>query len=73
MITKLLMTRVEPCFCGNKQPNGEVSRVKKDASMQDKTSSSLKSEGVDTFTSSKDENLKEKNNDVNVKHLSSKK
>ncbi len=58
MIGRILMTRVEPCFWGNKPACGEVSRVKKDTQKQEQTNVQIKTEGVDTFTSSKEVDVK---------------
>ena len=54
MISKIVMTRVEPCFWGNKQASGEISKVKKNTQNKDVKNPNLNQNGVDTFTSSKD-------------------
>ena len=51
MINRIVMSRVEPCFWGNRPANGEVSKVKRNTQSNNQPVPQNQS-GVDTFTSS---------------------
>jgi len=70
MISKIFMTRLEPCFMSaRKAENGDVSRVKKEPKNFGKKTTSQEIETMhktDTFTSSTD-NIKSDNKKVEEK------
>ena len=63
MINRIVMSRVEPCFWGNRPANGEVSKVKKNTQSSNNQPIPQNQGGVDTFTSS--ENSKKVNSAEN--------
>ena len=69
MISRITMTRVKPCFWGNKTVNGEISKVKKETVNNTPSQSQSQTQtqnGVDTFTASESSKQQKKTEKVTV-------